>query len=167
MMRNTRNFFKNTGKFLNRNEQLLNKGKLFGNVCINFCTKSTNVNINKNNEKYDDFVKFFFDLNIKTKKLPCFEVYSSQIEILSEPIDYYLAILKLIRSTKERICISSLYLGTGKMEEFLVDEIIKALKRHPNLKVNILLDKGRGTREVGNKSSALLLKKVLTEVRTF
>jgi hypothetical protein len=35
----------------------------------------------------------FFEKNIKNKKLPCFEVYSSQIEILNQPFDFYLAII--------------------------------------------------------------------------
>jgi hypothetical protein len=42
---------------------------------------------------YPEPVKFLFDLNVKKKKLPCFEVYSSQIEILNQPMDYYLAII--------------------------------------------------------------------------
>ena len=35
---------------------------------------------------------------------------------------------KLIKSAKERICISSLYLGTGKMEEFIVDNALTLAK---------------------------------------
>jgi len=34
-----------------------------------------------------------FNRGVKQKKIPMFEVYSSQIEILSQPIDYYLAII--------------------------------------------------------------------------
>ncbi len=43
--------------------------------------------------KYPEIIKCFFENNIKTKKLPCFEVYSSQIEILNQPFDFYLAII--------------------------------------------------------------------------
>jgi hypothetical protein len=39
---------------------------------------------------------------------------------------------------------SSLYLGTGKMEEFIVDELYKAVKKNNRLHVTILLDKSRG-----------------------
>jgi hypothetical protein len=42
---------------------------------------------------YPDPVKFLFELNVKKKKLPCFEVFSSQIEILNQPMDYYLAVI--------------------------------------------------------------------------
>jgi hypothetical protein len=53
--------------------------------------KSSNFCTNENN--FSDTIKKLFDLNIKTKKIPCFEVYSSQIEILNQPMDYYLAII--------------------------------------------------------------------------
>ena len=42
---------------------------------------------------YPEIIKTLFENNIKSKKLPCFEVYSSQIEILNLPMDFYLAIL--------------------------------------------------------------------------
>jgi hypothetical protein len=49
---------------------------------------SDDININ-----YPEIIKGFFENNIKNKKLPCFEVYSSQIEILNQPFDFYLAII--------------------------------------------------------------------------
>ncbi len=145
--------------------------------------RKSNDNYNDNNREtlnYEDFpiIKYLFSKNIKTKKLPCFEVYSSQIEILNQPMDFYLAIIvfnifiifiiiqinisykslyyshllinfklpnkKLIRSANERITISSLYLGIGKMEELVIEELLRALKKNPNLKITILLDRGRG-----------------------
>lgn len=47
------------------------------------------------NLKYDEhpILNYFFSKSIKTKKLPCFELYSSQIEILNQPMDFYLAII--------------------------------------------------------------------------
>jgi hypothetical protein len=42
---------------------------------------------------YSNSLKYLFNTNIIGKKLPCFEVYSSQIEILNQPMDFYLAIL--------------------------------------------------------------------------
>ena len=105
-----------------------------------------------------EILKILFNNNIKHKKVPCFEVFSSQIEILNRPFDYYLAIIvitpifimfnsnlkKLIRSAQFRITISSLYIGTGQMEEFIVEELFKAIKENPELKVTIVLDRGRG-----------------------
>jgi CDP-diacylglycerol--glycerol-3-phosphate 3-phosphatidyltransferase len=98
-------------------------------------------------------------------KIPCFEVYSSQIEIIEEPFDFYLSMIKLIKSAKERIVISSLYLGTGKMEEFLVDQLYKALNSNPNLKLTILLDKSRSSREENSmKTSITMLNRLVSEV---
>ncbi len=37
-----------------------------------------------------------FSKGVKQKKIPMFEVFSSQIEILNQPIDYYLAIIVLL-----------------------------------------------------------------------
>ena len=48
-----------------------------------FCTVNYNSKLLSN----------LFNKGVKQKKIPCFEVYSSQIEILSQPIDYYLAII--------------------------------------------------------------------------
>lgn len=61
-------------------------------------TKNTNSDENnfpKDNINYEEhpILKYFFSKNIKTKKLPCFEVYSSQIEILNQPMDFYLALI--------------------------------------------------------------------------
>lgn len=68
---NTRNIFKNTRKFFASNE-----------------TK-----YNEETKDYPELIKSFFEFNIKTKKIPCFEVYSSQVEILNQPFDFYLAII--------------------------------------------------------------------------
>lgn len=74
-----------------------------------FCFQSANNNNNLNNEKtnfennstlkdeklieYPEIVDYLFNKSVKGKKNPCFEVYSSQIEILSQPMDFYLAII--------------------------------------------------------------------------
>ena len=57
-----------------------------------------------------------------------------------------------------------MYLGTGKMEEFLVEELLKALRKNPDLKITIVLDYGRGTRLENGKNSLSLLKKLILEV---
>jgi hypothetical protein len=43
--------------------------------------------------EYPDIIRLLFEKNVKLKKLPCFEVYSSQIEILNQPMDFYLALI--------------------------------------------------------------------------
>jgi len=73
-----------------------------------FCSKSnTNKNernstdsehIQRESKTYSEVVKFLFENNIVKKKVPCFEVYSSQIEILQRPFDFYLAIIVSFKS---------------------------------------------------------------------
>jgi hypothetical protein len=60
--------------------------------------------------------KFLFESLIKERRAPCFEVLSSQIQILSNPTDYYLALHKLANDAEHRISMSALYMGTGKLE---------------------------------------------------
>jgi hypothetical protein len=45
--------------------------------------------------KNNKILNYFFSKNIKQKKVPCFELYSSQIEILNQPMDFYLAMIVL------------------------------------------------------------------------
>jgi hypothetical protein len=78
---------------------LIKRNNFYTNAIRKFSTteeeiksdKSTNDNIEI--ENYPDLIKHFFENNIKSKKLPCFEVYSSQVEILNQPFDFYLAII--------------------------------------------------------------------------
>ena len=60
-------------------------------------------------------------------KLPCFEVKSNQIEIITTPIDYYIALHKLIQSSQEWISMQALYLGTSHKDWFLLDWLSKKL----------------------------------------
>ena len=52
-----------------------------------------NTSLNEELNEYPELLKDIFEFNIKTKKIPCFEVYSSQVEILNQPFDFYLAII--------------------------------------------------------------------------
>ena len=78
---------------LSRNFKYINNFK-------KFCTQNKPEQTTIKTE-YPDMVKYFFDLNIKTKKLPCFEVYSSQIEIFNQPMDFYLAIIVNLKNFKQ------------------------------------------------------------------
>ena len=42
--------------------------------------------------KFSKAQSFLFQNLVKDRKSPCFEVRSNQIEILKEPLDYYLAL---------------------------------------------------------------------------
>ena len=58
---------------------------------------------------------------------------------------------------------SALYLGTGKLEQYLVDRLENKLQTTPMLKMNILLDYMRGTRTDREGRSSLSLLKPLKE----
>jgi hypothetical protein len=83
----TRNIYKN---ILNSNKRSIfkNSRKFF---VLN--TNANNTNINDEIKEYPKLIKNLFEFNIKTKKIPCFEIYSSQVEILNQPFDFYLAII--------------------------------------------------------------------------
>lgn len=90
--------------------------------------------------------RFIYDELVKERKSPCFELYSSQIQIISNPQDYYLALHKLAGDAQKRITMSALYLGTGKLEQYLVEKVSKRTKEEEDLRVTVLLDYMRGTR---------------------
>lgn len=73
-------------------------------------------------------LQILFDELVKVKKNPCFEVSSNQIEIITAPVDYYLALHKLISMSERRISMSSLYLGLSNKEEFLLEKLNRKLK---------------------------------------
>ena len=58
---------------------------------------------------------------------------------------------------------SALYLGTGKLEQYLLEWLSNKIETTPNLKFNLLLDFMRGTRINKDGSSSLQLAKVLKE----
>ena len=99
-------------------------------------------------KKYSKAQEFLFNHLVKQRKSPCFEIPDSrQIEILTEPLDYYLALHKLIAQSEKRICMSALYLGTGKLENFLLSKIENQLDSYGDqLRVNLIFDYMRGTR---------------------
>ena len=90
-------------------------------------------------------------------ELPGFRVHGSQIKIIQEPEQFYQELLNRISSSKSRIVMAALYLGTGKMEKMLMERIGETLKKQQDLRVKILLDWCRGTRLVDEESSASVL----------
>lgn len=60
-----------------------------------------------------------------------------------------------IRHARRRVYLSTLYIG--KTEHELLETLDQALRDNPTLKVSILTDALRGTREAPNPSSASLL----------
>ena len=96
--------------------------------------------------KTSKWQRFLFNKLVKERKSPCFEVQSSQIKIINDPQEYYLALHKLAADAEQRISMSALYLGTGKLEKYLVEKLNQKVKNNADLRLTVLLDYMRGTR---------------------
>ncbi|XP_003818318.4 CDP-diacylglycerol--glycerol-3-phosphate 3-phosphatidyltransferase, mitochondrial isoform X1 [Pan paniscus] len=97
--------------------------------------------------------------------VPEFGVSSSHIRVLSSPAEFFELMKGQIRVAKRRVVMASLYLGTGPLEQELVDCLESTLEKSlqakfpSNLKVSILLDFTRGSR--GRKNSRTMLLPLL------
>lgn len=89
------------------------------------------------------------------KIAPSFPVHGSQIRILQTPSEFYETLKDKIRGAKKRIFLSTLYIG--KSERELIETLREALSNNPELKLSILTDSLRGTREAPEPSCASLL----------
>ena len=85
----------------------------------------------------------------------------ADIHILDTPTDFYHTLLSLVSTATQHITLSSLYLGTGPLETQLVAAIQRRCEQQPQLKVHILLDYYRGTRDVSGHSSVRALQPLL------
>lgn len=105
--------------------------------------------------------------------VPAFRVPGTHIHILSSPDQFYQIMKARIKTAKKRVVMASLYLGTGPLEQDLVDCMQEALERSeedhnaPDLKVSILLDYTRGSRGETNSRTMLLplLKRFTSQMR--
>ncbi|XP_054831964.1 CDP-diacylglycerol--glycerol-3-phosphate 3-phosphatidyltransferase, mitochondrial isoform X1 [Eublepharis macularius] len=97
--------------------------------------------------------------------VPEFGIASSHVKVLSSPTEFYELMKGQIKAAKKRVVLASLYLGTGPLEQELVDCIETALERSlqacdpSSLSVSILLDFTRGSR--GQKNSRTMLLPIL------
>lgn len=93
---------------------------------------------------------------------PRIDINANQIEILDGPKEFYETLKTKIQNAKRRIYLSTLYIG--KTEHELISTIRDALLHNsPELKVSILTDALRGTREAPNASCASLLASLVAE----
>ncbi|KAI9877610.1 MAG: CDP-diacylglycerol--glycerol-3-phosphate 3-phosphatidyltransferase [Pleopsidium flavum] len=92
---------------------------------------------------------------------PRFEIQASQIDILETPASFYETLRTKILRASNRIYLSTLYIG--KTEHELISTIREALRKQPNLKVSILTDALRGTRETPEPSCASLLAPLVAD----
>ncbi|XP_071384789.1 CDP-diacylglycerol--glycerol-3-phosphate 3-phosphatidyltransferase, mitochondrial [Centroberyx affinis] len=105
--------------------------------------------------------------------VPAFRVPGGHIHILTSPDQFYQAMKARIKTAKRRVVMASLYLGTGPLEQDLVDCMEEALQRSqddshaPDLKVSILLDYTRGSRgEINSRTMLLpLLQRFSSQMR--
>ncbi|KAL7856894.1 hypothetical protein SRHO_G00157930 [Serrasalmus rhombeus] len=93
--------------------------------------------------------------------VPAFRVPGGRIHILHSPDEFYQAMKARINTAKRRVVLASLYLGTGPLEQDLVDCMEEALKRSQedtaaDFKVSVLLDYTRGSRGKNNSRTMLL-----------
>lgn len=87
---------------------------------------------------------------------PRIDINADQIEIIHGPTEFYETLKAKIRGAKRRIYLSTLYIG--KAEHELISTLQDALQHNgPDLKVSILTDALRGTREAPDPSCASLL----------
>lgn len=86
---------------------------------------------------------------------PRFELQKGEIEIITHPVKFYELLKNKIKTAQHRIFLSSLYIGKSQNE--LVDLISGELEKKPDLKVDILLDCLRSTRDSPNHSTASLI----------
>ncbi|XP_029382939.1 CDP-diacylglycerol--glycerol-3-phosphate 3-phosphatidyltransferase, mitochondrial [Echeneis naucrates] len=97
-----------------------------------------------------------------SEHVPAFRVPGTHIHVLTSPDQFYQAMKARIKTAKRRVVMASLYLGTGQLEQELVDCMEEALQRSqeksrfPDLKVSILLDYTRGSRGQINSRTMLL-----------
>ncbi|KAM8946246.1 CDP-diacylglycerol--glycerol-3-phosphate 3-phosphatidyltransferase, mitochondrial [Pelodytes ibericus] len=93
--------------------------------------------------------------------VPEFGISSSSVKILSTPSEFYQVMKAQVKTAKKRIIMASLYLGTGPLEQELVDSIEETLHclDSSDLQVSILLDFTRGSR--GKKNSRTMLLPLL------
>ncbi|KAM0804675.1 hypothetical protein BDR22DRAFT_926661 [Usnea florida] len=93
---------------------------------------------------------------------PRIDINADQIEILHGPTEFYQSLKSKIGRAKSRIYLSTLYIG--KTENELISTIRDALIQNgTELKVSILTDALRGTREAPNPSCASLLASLVEE----
>ena len=86
---------------------------------------------------------------------PRIDLHASQISILDTPAAFHATLLDKLRHANSRIYLSTLYIGPT--EHALVGAIRDALASNPDLRVSILTDALRGTREAPRPSCAGLL----------
>ncbi|EFA82052.1 phosphatidylglycerophosphate synthase 1 [Heterostelium album PN500] len=123
------------------------------NQVRNYTSSTTSTSNNNSNRVFKDNYLDDSFWNFSSQG-PAFAVDPANIEFIREPDDFYNHLIEGVKRATKRITFASLYLGTGKQEKQLVSEMIAACERNPELKIHILLDGLRGTRESPGETPA-------------
>lgn len=110
-----------------------------GNLIREYSTNNKSLDVNSFNPRLQAIFKQLDSI------CPRFTLSTKEIEILNDPKQFYSTLKTKILNSKERIFLSSLYVGKGQKE--LIDCLGQALEANDDLKVSILTDALRGTRE--------------------
>jgi hypothetical protein len=111
----------------------------------------------------------------------CIPIASSSVHFLQTPDQFYQKILvrikfvfkveitfkKRISTSKKRIILATLYLGTGHKEQEIVNKLEIAQNENEDLRVGIILDYFRGTRSDAHKRSSVTMLEKLTKNPNF
>lgn len=82
----------------------------------------------------------------------------SKLKVLYSPTEFYNCIISMIRNAKQRLYLSSLYIGTGEIEQKVIKEIEINKKINRTLQCALFFDKGRSERREKGISSLDILK---------
>jgi CDP-diacylglycerol--glycerol-3-phosphate 3-phosphatidyltransferase len=108
---------------------------------------------------------------------PGFAISPDKIHILQTPTEFYSSLKAKILRAKRSVYLSTLYIGLKEVElvskctdclsiasnSTKIETIRLALRKNPDLKISILSDALRGTRETPESSSASLLAPLISE----
>ena len=86
---------------------------------------------------------------------------SNNVTILQTPTQFYDKLIELTQQSQSRIILSSLYLGTGTLEQKLIGAIQLQCSKYNSLHVGTLFDYLRGTRHTKSGTTVDTLKPLL------
>ncbi|XP_074648127.1 CDP-diacylglycerol--glycerol-3-phosphate 3-phosphatidyltransferase, mitochondrial-like [Tubulanus polymorphus] len=92
------------------------------------------------------------------KLTPCYGISGNNVAVIADPKDFYNKLKEEAQNAKKRICLASLYLGTGKLEKEMVECLREAVNKSsdPDFKLTVLLDYTRGSRGAFSSRSMFL-----------
>ncbi|EGG17064.1 phosphatidylglycerophosphate synthase 1 [Cavenderia fasciculata] len=132
-------------------KQSTKQSKIINNYSSSSSSSSSSSNSSSRVFKDDYLNESFYQFSSQG---PAFAVNPNNIEFIQEPNDFYNHLISGIKRSKKRITFASLYLGIGEKESLIVTSMIEACERNPNLKIHILLDGLRGSRDVPTPSTS-------------